>query len=83
MVRRSSKTNCPRCAGLGQGEVVRIRFASDPMPAKPVLGAGRILPRAAAPWGRGGSGDGSEHWVPNRGGTSTNPDWKLSSWPRP
>ena len=24
----------------------------DPMPAKPALGAGRILPRAAAPWGR-------------------------------
>ena len=30
----------------------------DPMPAKPALGAGRILPRAAAPWGRCGSGRG-------------------------
>ena len=49
----------PRCAGMGQGEVARIRFGvRDPMLAKPVPGSGRIRARAADPRGLGGSGEG-------------------------
>jgi hypothetical protein len=48
------------------------------MPAKPALGADRILPRAAAPWGRGGSGRGVGTLVTRRG-AATNPDWRTVS----
>jgi hypothetical protein len=56
----------PRC--LGRAKWSGSGSPRDPMAAKPVLGAGRILPRAAAPWGRGGSGEGSDHWSLTVGG---------------
>ena len=38
------------------------------------------MPRATAPWGRGGSGEGSGQGYQNPGGTATNSEWRLERW---